>query len=62
MTNMAEITAGRTVISIAHRLNTLRYTDRICVIHNGEIVEFDNHHNLLQQQGLYAQLWQQQTR
>ena len=61
MANMQEITAGRTVISIAHRLNTLCYTDRICVIQDGEIVEIDSHQNLIQQNGLYAKLWYQQT-
>ncbi|EMN4131347.1 MULTISPECIES: type I secretion system permease/ATPase [Providencia] len=61
MKNMPLITKGRTVISIAHRLNTIQYADRICVIRNGEIAEIDTHPNLLQKNGVYARLWRQQT-
>ncbi|AIN65296.1 type I secretion system permease/ATPase [Providencia stuartii] len=61
MANMPLITQGRTVISIAHRLNTIMHADRICVICDGKVAEMDNHQNLLQQNGLYAHLWRQQT-
>ncbi|MGO2344591.1 MAG: ATP-binding cassette domain-containing protein, partial [Providencia sp.] len=61
MANMPSIAKGRTVISIAHRLNTIMHADKICVIHDGEITEMDTHDNLLKQNGLYASLWQQQT-
>lgn len=61
MKNMPLITKGRTVISIAHRLNTIQYADRICVIRDGEIAEIDTHPNLLQKNGVYAHLWRQQT-
>ncbi|EKT61812.1 type I secretion system permease/ATPase [Providencia burhodogranariea] len=61
MANMPLITKGRTVISIAHRLNTIMHADKICVIRDGEVAEMDTHENLLQQNGVYAHLWQQQT-
>ncbi|WP_369308199.1 type I secretion system permease/ATPase [Providencia rettgeri] len=61
MANMPLITKGRTVISIAHRLNTIMHADRICVIRQGEVIEMDTHKNLLALNGLYASLWHQQT-
>ncbi len=61
MANMPLITQGRTVISIAHRLNTIMHADKICVICHGEVTEMDTHENLLKLKYLYANLWQQQT-
>lgn len=61
MANMPLIAQGRTVISIAHRLNTIKHADRICVICHGEVTEMDTHENLIKSNGLYANLWQQQT-
>lgn len=61
MENMPLISQGRTVISIAHRLNTIMHADRICVVRQGEVVEMDTHDNLLKSKGLYATLWHQQT-
>ncbi len=61
MSNFDKIKQGRTVISIAHRLNTIRDADRICVVDNGQVVEQGRHHSLLQQQGMYAHLWAIQT-
>ncbi|WP_283125448.1 type I secretion system permease/ATPase [Providencia stuartii] len=62
MANMHLITKGRTVISIAHRLNTIMHADKICVIREGAVAEVGTHQDLLQQNGIYANLWHQQTR
>lgn len=59
--NMARITANRTVITIAHRLSTVRNCHRIAVITKGQVTELANHDQLLAQKGLYAQLWHQQA-
>ncbi|MEZ9127005.1 type I secretion system permease/ATPase [Vibrio splendidus] len=61
MENLDEICRGRTVISIAHRLNTLRNADRILVLDKGCIVEQGAHFDLVGQDGLYAKLWALQS-
>jgi ATP-binding cassette subfamily B protein len=50
----------RTAIIIAHRLSTIRYVDRILVLKRGELIESGSHDELLQQNGLYASLYQLQ--
>jgi ATP-binding cassette subfamily B protein len=46
----------RTTIVIAHRLATVLKADRILVVDDGKIVEEGNHHQLVQQGGIYARL------
>jgi len=53
---MKAMSQGRTVFIIAHRLSTVRHADRIVVMEKGQIIEQGKHHELLQQQGQYAQL------
>ncbi|MFN6070105.1 MAG: ABC transporter ATP-binding protein, partial [Pseudanabaena sp.] len=48
----------RTTIIIAHRLSTIRNVDRILVLKQGEVIESGNHEQLINQQGLYASLYQ----
>ena len=52
---------GRTVLAIAHRLSTIRNADLIYVLESGEIVEYGTHDELLNNQGVYAKLWDVQT-
>jgi ATP-binding cassette subfamily B protein len=57
---LANLTAGRTTIAIAHRLSTLRRADRLVVIERGLIVEIGQHDELLEKGGSYARLHQAQ--
>ncbi len=52
---------GRTVIVIAHRLSTIRNSDRIFVLEAGRLREIGTHDELVEENGLYAQLWRVQT-
>ncbi|BBX85067.1 ABC transporter ATP-binding protein [Mycolicibacterium aubagnense] len=47
---------GRTVITIAHRLSTLRGADKIIVVKEGVVVEDGSHEELMRLDGVYAQL------
>ena len=51
---------GRTIISIAHRLSTLRDADKLCVIENGELKESGTHDELIKQKGKYFELYKLQ--
>jgi ABC-type multidrug transport system ATPase subunit len=59
---MRGISKGRTVFIIAHRLSTVRDSDRIITIEAGEIVEDGSHNDLLKSGGRYARLWAAQAR
>jgi len=61
ISRLPEITQGRTVISIAHRLNTIRHCDRIFVIEKGQMSESGSHQTLLERQEKYARLWASQV-
>jgi ATP-binding cassette, subfamily B, bacterial HlyB/CyaB len=58
--NLAQITRGRTVLIIAHRLSAIRRCDRIVTLENGQITEMGDHDSLIRQGGRYASLWHQQ--
>lgn len=53
---------GRTTISIAHRLSTLRGADRLVVIDDGKVTEEGTHAELLEQKGTYYKLRELQTK
>jgi subfamily B ATP-binding cassette protein HlyB/CyaB len=51
---MNRICKGRTVITVAHRLNTVRHCDRILVLEQGELAESGTHQELMNVNGRYA--------
>ncbi len=53
---LQRLTAGRTSIIIAHRLQTIQEADRVMVLDQGEVVEIGSHEELLAAEGLYATL------
>lgn len=55
MSNVHEQFRGKTIISIAHRIYTLKNCDMILVLDKGQLVEQGNHATLMGNQGLYAQ-------
>ena len=54
---LSELQKGRTTISIAHRLSTLRDADSLAVISDGKVVEKGTHKELLQKMGEYYKLY-----
>ena len=53
---LERLAEGRTTITIAHRLSTVRDADQIVVPHRGHIAERGSHDDLLERNGLYAAL------
>ncbi|MDC0587216.1 ABC transporter ATP-binding protein/permease [bacterium] len=58
--NLETISKNKTTLIIAHRLSTISKADNIIVIDNGKIVESGNHQKLLEENGLYADMWNKQ--
>jgi ATP-binding cassette subfamily B protein len=52
---------GRTAIVIAHRLSTIQKVDRIVVLEDGKVAEQGTHKELLENKGIYANLWGHQS-
>ena len=54
---LEQVAVGRTTLIIAHRLSTVMNADEILVLDAGRIVERGTHRALLEQGGMYAQMW-----
>jgi ATP-binding cassette subfamily B multidrug efflux pump len=59
--SLYQLMDGKTVIAIAHRLSTIAAMDRLIVFDRGEITEQGTHKQLMEAQGVYAQLWHHQS-
>ncbi|WP_043624556.1 ABC transporter ATP-binding protein [Nonomuraea candida] len=54
---LAAVLKGRTVIAIAHRLQTAHDADRVAVMRDGRVTELGTHEELVAAGGAYAELW-----
>ena len=59
--SIERISTDRTTIIIAHRLSTVRNSDKIAVLDSGKITELGTHEELVDADGLYSRLWSVQT-
>ena len=58
---MEVLSKDRTTVMIAHRLSTIVHADKIFVLDKGEIIEQGNHAELVEQDGMYAQMYRLQV-
>lgn len=59
---ISALVADKTVIIIAHRLQSISNADQIIVLDKGEIKERGTHDTLLEHKGIYTRLWEEQNR
>ena len=58
--SLKKIMKTSTMLIVAHRLSTIQHSDKIIVLHKGEIMEMGNHQELLKRKGLYYNLYRLQ--
>ena len=54
--SIERVSVGRTVVIVAHRLGTIKFCDKVCVVSDGAVAELGTLPELIAKDGLYAQL------
>lgn len=60
--SLSKLSVGRTTLTIAHRLSSIKNSDRILVLTEKGIVEEGNHDELMEQKGIYCQFYEMANR
>ncbi|HBH05395.1 MAG TPA: ABC transporter [Flavobacteriales bacterium] len=58
--NLDRLMKGRTTIVISHRISSLKQSDNVLVLEEGQVIQSGDHQSLIKQEGLYKQLYEQQ--
>ena len=58
---LGRLIKGRTVFAIAHRLSTLKHSNRLLILEKGNLAEIGTHNELIEMDGIYAKLCRMQT-
>lgn len=59
--NFYKLTQNKTSIFISHRMSSSRFSDKILLLNNGKIEDFDSHNNLMSKDNLYKELFETQA-
>ncbi len=60
--NVNELTKDKLVLFISHRLSSCKFCNKIMVLHNGDLIQYGNHSELiLDESGKYYELWNAQA-
>lgn len=59
---LSNLVRNKTIIVIAHRLQSIQDADQILVLKDGDIVQRGNHEQLLNMEGIYKNMWREQSR
>lgn len=60
LNNLKKIMLGRSSVIISHRVSSVRHADQIIVLDNGRIVEHGDHQTLLDNKGVYSEMYEKQ--
>ena len=60
--NLLENKTSKTLIIISHRLSSIANADNILVIENGRLTQQGKHGSLMQENGLYKEMWEKQKK
>ncbi|MEI3612016.1 ABC transporter ATP-binding protein [Pseudogracilibacillus sp. SO30301A] len=56
------LSKNKTVVIVAHRIHTIQQADQIAVVEDGQVVQVGKHDELVREEGLYRQFWNERTR